>query len=63
LQLLCECDDKDCRETIDLTMDEVIFLRGPERNRYILIPGHESPDDVIVGMDSLNRLIVVENSE
>lgn len=63
MQILCECEDMACSEHIELSMDEVLFLRGGQSNRYILVPGHESVSDEIVGTDSLERFVVVESDD
>ena len=61
MRILCECDDPTCHEQIELSMDEILFLRGGETNRFIIIPGHESDTDRIVATDSMEKFVVVEN--
>ena len=61
MNILCECNDMDCTEHIELSMDEILFLRGGANNRYIIVPGHETDGDRVVGTDSMERFVVVEN--
>lgn len=38
--LNCECDDPDCIKTIPMPIAEFTKI---ERNRFIVLPGHENP--------------------
>lgn len=59
MDILCECDDEACSQVIQLTMDEIIWLRSGGGDRLIKVPGHEEEEDVIVTTDSHGRFVVV----
>jgi len=40
---LCECADKDCVETVSLTLLEYEAVRS-EATQFVVLPGHEVPD-------------------
>jgi hypothetical protein len=42
LQVVCECTDRDCRQTLTMQTAEYEWLRqNPQR--YVVLPGHEAP--------------------
>lgn len=58
---LCECDNMQCRETIPLELDELLFLRRTPG--FVMIPGHQGPNDEIIGHDSDGRFVYVAEGE
>jgi hypothetical protein len=43
MQILCECGDRECRERIELTVEEYEALRKDPAH-FAVAPGHEAPD-------------------
>lgn len=42
LEVVCECTDRDCRQTLTMSMAEYEWLRqNPQR--FVVLPGHEAP--------------------
>src|SRR5439155_26647677 len=42
LEVVCECTDRDCRQTLTMSMAEYEWLRQ-NRRRFGVLPGHEAP--------------------
>src|SRR3954465_8531971 len=53
----CECDDSHCREEILLEFEEYMFLH--RQMGYIVVPGHETPDEEIIAEDPDGRFVYV----
>lgn len=58
---LCECDDINCRDSIDLELEEMMFLRRTPG--YVMLPGHQDNNDEVIGTDSDNRFVYVAERE
>lgn len=44
---LCECDDERCTQVVLLTSEQYEQVRASPRS-FVLVAGHESPDDRVV---------------
>jgi hypothetical protein len=42
LDVVCECTDRDCRQTLTMSTAEYEWLRQNPR-RFVVLPGHEAP--------------------
>lgn len=56
---LCECDDRTCTEMIPLTREQYEAIRAGSRT-FVLIPGHQSPDDRVVVEE--DRFVVIQKT-
>ena len=43
LEVLCECGQDDCRAVIALTVSDYDRVHG-EPDRFVVLPGHETPE-------------------
>jgi hypothetical protein len=55
---LCECDDRACDATVELTLEEFEAIRWRE-NVYIVSVGHERPDAERI-IEKTPRFVLVE---
>jgi hypothetical protein len=44
---LCECEDERCTKVMQLTREEYEEIRADPR-RFLMIPGHQNTDDLVV---------------
>jgi hypothetical protein len=58
LEVLCECGRSGCEELIEVTADAYDRIHR-EADRFIVVPGHESPDIERV-VESTERYLVVD---
>jgi len=42
-QFVCECGDAECRERIQMTLEEYAAVRS-DGAQFALVPGHQAPD-------------------
>jgi hypothetical protein len=42
IEVVCECADRDCRQTLSMPLAEYEWLRQ-NRRRFVVLPGHEAP--------------------
>jgi hypothetical protein len=58
LEVVCECADRDCHQTLTMPMAEYEWLRQ-NRWRFVVLPGHEAPavEEVVERFDGY---VVVE---
>jgi hypothetical protein len=54
---LCECEDKRCTKVVRLSRREYEAVRANPK-RFVMLPGHQDPDDVVVREEG--RLTVIE---
>jgi hypothetical protein len=60
MELLCECDDPDCHEPVNITRAEYESVRAVPTHFFVL-PGHENGDvDRVVNTNE--RFLVVEKT-
>ena len=43
LEFVCECQDLECAERIELALDEYEAIRA-QPTHFLVVPGHEQPD-------------------
>ena len=55
---ICECSDRACAESLEITPAEYEQVRG-DGARFIVLPGHEQPEVEHV-VDRSTRFVVVE---
>jgi len=60
LQVVCECTDRDCRQTLMMQTAEYEWLRqNPQR--FVVLPGHEAPAVERV-VERFDGYVIVEHS-
>ena len=61
LAVVCECTDRDCRQTLTIPTAEYEWLRQNPR-RFLVLPGHEAPavEQVVERFDGY---LIVEHPE
>ena len=55
---ICECSDRTCAESLEITPDEYEHVRA-DGARFLVLPGHEQPEVEHV-VDGCARFVVVE---
>lgn len=60
LEVLCECSNAECGETLQITITEYPLIRA-QGNRFAILAGHEDPTIEIV-VDRNERFLVVEKT-
>ena len=60
LDVVCECTDRDCRQTLTMSMAEYEWLRQNPR-RFVVLPGHEAPAVERV-VERFDGYVIVEHS-
>ena len=58
-EVLCECGDSDCTETVRITLEEYEAVRA-HPTAFVVIPGHENPDVDRVRSEGPDFLVVTK---
>ena len=48
---LCECEDERCVKIVQLNREEYEAVRAKPK-RFVMVPGHQEPDDVVIRDDA-----------
>jgi hypothetical protein len=62
VEVLCECDRMSCIERLQLSAEEYEGVRA-HGDRFIVVPGHERPEDEIVIHERPGYLVVKKIGE
>ena len=62
MELLCECDDSDCHEPVNITRAEYESVRA-DPTQFVVLPGHENGDVERVVVTNERYLVVEKTGE
>ena len=53
---LCECANNECREELNIRTRD--YQRWTKHGQYVVVPGHQQPDDEVIDVKGKVMIIV-----